>query len=73
MWANSDKTLIVLMVVGLVSGLNQVRTSPLWESDKRLLISGLVVGLAMNLLITTVSVKTVMRLKKILSGRVCSE
>jgi hypothetical protein len=52
------KTMILLMGIGLVFGLTQVRNGPLLP---------LLVGLVMNLLITAKSVQTVVRLKIILS------
>jgi hypothetical protein len=58
------KTMIALMAVGLVAGFNEVRNFSTWGSDKRLIGSALLVGLVMNLLTTTLSVKTLVRLRK---------
>jgi hypothetical protein len=52
------KTMIVLMGVALVAGLAEVKNGPLLP---------LLVGVAMNLMITATSVRTVVRLKKILN------
>jgi hypothetical protein len=52
------KTRIVIMGIALVLGLTQIRDFP---------VLALLVGLALNLLITAQSVQTVMRLKKILN------
>jgi len=63
--------MIAFMALGLVAGLNEVRNSSTWGPDWRLVASALLVGLIMNLLITTVSVKTMVRSQKILKSELC--
>jgi hypothetical protein len=65
------KTMIALMALGLVGALNEARNFSTWGPDRRLTASALLVGLVMNLLITTVSVKTVVRLQRILKSESC--
>jgi len=65
------KAMIAFMALGLVAGLNEVRNCSTWSPDWRLKASALLVGLVMNLLITTVSVKTMVRLQKILKSESC--
>jgi hypothetical protein len=62
------KTMIALMALALLAGLNEARTFSAWGPDRGTRVLAMSVGLVMNLLITTTSVKTVVRLQKILHG-----